>query len=94
MLELLRAARVNHGRHRGEGAVVRLRQSAQIARRHSRAVARPGAEKPVVAVDKACESVRDPFDQRCGQISSEHTATRRIGSVISPSHSLDSVETH
>jgi hypothetical protein len=75
MLELLRAAIVNHGRHRNERAVLRLCQSAQIASRHRHAVARPGAKEPAITVDKACESVRDPFDQRCGQISFEHTVT-------------------
>ena len=75
MLELLRAALVNHARHRGEGAVLCLRQSAQIAPCHSRAVAGPGAEEPAVAADEECESVRDLFDQRSGQTLSEHTVT-------------------
>jgi hypothetical protein len=94
MLELLRAAVVNHGHHRGEGAIFRLRQSAQIAPRDRRAVARPGAEEPAIAVDEGCERVRNPLDQRFAQPSSGHTVTRRIGSVISPSHSFDSVEPH
>src|SRR5271165_1000654 len=49
VLELLRAALVNHGRHRREGTVACLRQSAQIASCHGCAVARPGAEEPAVA---------------------------------------------
>jgi hypothetical protein len=75
MLEPLRAPIVNHARHRGEGAVVRLRQSPQIAPCDRRAVARPGAEEPTVAVDEGYEGVRNPFDQRSGQISFEHTVT-------------------
>jgi hypothetical protein len=67
MLELLRATRVNHARHRGEGAVLRLRQSAQVARSHRRAVARLAAEETAVAADEGRESVRDPFDQRSDQ---------------------------
>jgi hypothetical protein len=67
MLELLRATRVNHARHRGEGAVLRLRQSAQIARGHRRTVARLAAEEPAIATDEGCESLRDPFDQRSDQ---------------------------
>ena len=94
MLELLRATIVNHARHRGEGAVCRLRQPAQVTPRHRRAVARLAAEEAAIANDEECECVRDPFDQRSRQTSSEHTVTRRIGSVISPSHSLDSVEAH
>ena len=67
MLELLRATRVNHRRHRGEGAVLRLRQSAQVTPCHRRAVARLAAEETAVAADKERESVRDPFDQRSDQ---------------------------
>jgi hypothetical protein len=37
MLELLRAAQVNHGRHRSKGAVQRLRQPAQVTPGHRRA---------------------------------------------------------
>jgi hypothetical protein len=75
MLELLRAAFVNHGCHRGKGAVFRLRQSAQIALRNRCAVARLAAEEPAIAADEECEGVRDPFDQRSGETSSEHTVT-------------------
>jgi hypothetical protein len=56
MLELLRATHVNHGCHRSEGAVFRLRQSAQIAPRHPRAVARLGSEEPAIAVDEGREA--------------------------------------
>jgi hypothetical protein len=94
MLELLSAAVVNHACHRGKGPVLRLRQSAQIAPRDRRAVARLAAEEPTAAADEERECVRDPFDQRSGQTSSEHTVTRRIGSLISSSHSIDSVEAH
>ena len=74
-VELLCAALVNHGRHRHEGAVFRLRQSAQIAPRHRRAVARLGSEEPTIAANEGRESVRDAFDQRSGQPSSGHTVT-------------------
>ena len=75
MLELLRAACVNHGRHRREGAVFRLRQAAQITPCHRRAVSRLGSEEPAIAIDEGREGVRDPLDQRSGQLSSGHNVT-------------------
>ena len=45
MLKLLRAATLNHGGHRLERAVLRLRQSAQISARHRRVVAPAGAKE-------------------------------------------------
>ena len=72
---LLRAAIVNHGRHRGKGTVLRLRQSAQVSSRHHRVVARLGAEELAVAADEDRESIRHRLDQRSGQTSSEHTVT-------------------
>ena len=67
MLELLRPTRVNHARHRSEGAVLRLCQSTQIAPGHRRAVARLAAEEPPIAADEGRESVRDRFDPRSDQ---------------------------
>ena len=63
MLELLGAAFVNHGRHRCERAVPRLRQPAQIASRHRRAVAGFAAEKAAKAVDEDGKCLGHPIDQ-------------------------------
>jgi hypothetical protein len=75
VLELLGAAFVNHGRHRGEGAVVRLRQPAQIACRHRRAVAGLAAEEAAVVVAEDGKRLGHPIDQGFGQPSSGHTVT-------------------
>jgi hypothetical protein len=63
MLELLCAALVNHGRHRGERAVACLRQPVQIASCHRRAVARPGAEEPAIAIDEDGKRLGNPINQ-------------------------------
>ena len=52
MLKLLCAATVNHGRHRNEGAILCLRQSAQIASCHRRVVAGLGTEEMAIAVEE------------------------------------------
>jgi hypothetical protein len=63
VLELLRAAMLNHGGHRGERAVRRLRQTVQIASRHRSAVSRAGAKQPAVAGAQGRERLRYPIDQ-------------------------------
>ena len=68
VLELLRAASLNHGSHRCELADFRLYQSAQVACGNRRAVAGMSAEEPAVAVDQRCESLCKLVDQRCGQL--------------------------
>jgi len=85
VLELLRAPALNHGSHRGERALFRLRQSAQIARCHRRVVARLGPEEPTVPADHDRECVGNAIDQRSGQTSTAHTVTRRIDLITSPS---------
>ena len=75
MLELLRAASLNHGGHRFERAILGLRQSTQVTAGHRRAVARAGAEKMAVTVEEGAECLGDPLDQRFGQLSSTHTVT-------------------
>jgi hypothetical protein len=67
MLELLRAAAFNHGGHRGEGAVLGLRQSAQVASGDGRAGARAGAEEAAVALVQRRELCRQAIEQRFGQ---------------------------
>jgi hypothetical protein len=64
MLELLRAAAFNHGGHRGEGAVLGLRQSAQVASGDGRAGAR--AEEAAVALVQRRELCRQAIEQRSG----------------------------
>lgn len=66
MMELLRATLVNYGRHRREGAVRCLRQSAQIASCRRRAVAGLGTEELAVAVYEDDERLRHRTDQRSG----------------------------
>jgi hypothetical protein len=75
MLKLLGAAILNHGGHRLERAVFRLRQSAQIPARHDRVVARAGAEKTAIAVEEPRERRSHFLHQRFGQPSSAHTVT-------------------
>jgi hypothetical protein len=66
MLELLRAATLNHGRHRLERAILRLRQPLQIAARHRRVVPRARAEEKAMAVEEGPERRANSFDQRYG----------------------------
>lgn len=75
VLKLLRAAQVNYRRHRGECAVRRLRQSAEITPGHGRAVARTRSEEAAIAVAEARERARDAFDQGCAQTSAGNTVT-------------------
>ena len=75
MLELLRAAILNHGGHRFERAVLGLGQAAHISPRHDRAVPRARAEKIAMPVEEGAERLGDLLDQRYGQPSSEHTVT-------------------
>ncbi len=75
MLELLRAAALNHGGHRGQRAILGLRQSAQITRSNRHVVPRAGAEETAVAIDQRCERLRNTIHQRRGQPSSEHEVT-------------------
>jgi hypothetical protein len=75
MLELLRAATFNHGRHRLERAVFRLRKSTQISMRHGRVVAPAGREKMPMPVEEGRERRANRLHQRHGQPSSRHTVT-------------------
>jgi len=75
MLKLLRAATLNHGGHRFERTILRLRQPAQITARHRCVVSRAGAEEMAMPLDESRERRRDLLDQGCGQPSSEHTVT-------------------
>jgi hypothetical protein len=85
VLELLRAAALNHAGHRSERGRLRLRQAMQLALRHRRVVGPAAAEEQTVAVDETCKRIGDAIDQRCGQRSSAHTVTRRIDPLTSPS---------
>jgi len=60
MLKLLRAAVFNHGGHRLERAILRLRQSAQIPARHRGVVPRAGAEEMAMAILERLECRGDP----------------------------------
>jgi len=84
MLELLRAAVLNHGGHRGERGRLRLRKAMQVALCHQRVVVSAAAEEPAVAVNEARERIGDAIDQRSAQWSSAHTLTRRIDPLTSP----------
>ena len=64
VLELLLAAILNHGGHRSEGRIVRLRQAMQVAPCHRGVVVRASAKEQAVAVDEARECIRDALDQR------------------------------
>jgi hypothetical protein len=66
MLKLLRAAALNHGGHRLERAVLRLRQPTQISTGHSRVVASARAEEMPMPIQKRRESLADLLDQRYG----------------------------
>ena len=83
MLELLRAATLNHGSHRGERGR-RLRQAMQVTPGHRRVVVPAAAEEPAVALDEARERIGEALDQRSAQYSSAHTLTRRIDPLTSP----------
>src|SRR3954465_15015090 len=83
-LERLLAAVLNHGGHRRERGRLRLREAMQVALGHRRVVVPAAAEEPAVAVDEACERIRDAIDQRSGQRASAHTVTRRTDALISP----------
>ena len=85
VLELLRAAILNHGSHRGERGCLRLGKTMQIAPGQRRVVVPAAAEEPAVAVDEARERIGNAIDQRSGQRSSAHTVTRRIDARTSPS---------
>ena len=67
MLKLLRAAVLNHGSHRLERAILRLRQTAQVAASHSPVVPPTRAEKMAMAIEKSFEPRGDLLDQRCGE---------------------------
>ena len=84
VLELLLAAVLNHGGHRGECGRLRLREAMQVALSHRRIVVPAAAEEHAVAVDEARERIGDAIDQRSGQCSSAHTVTRRIDALTSP----------
>jgi hypothetical protein len=77
VLELLRAAVVNHSGHRRERAVVRVRKSVQIALCDRCVVSRAGAKESPIAADQRRKRVGYPFDQRSGQALFAHTVTRR-----------------
>ena len=94
VLELLRAALLNHGGHRGERGRVGLRQAMQVAPGHRRVVVPAAAEEQTVAVDETCKRIGDAIDQRCGQRSSAHTVTRRIDALTSPLPVPDVLEAH
>ena len=66
MLKLLRAAILNHGGHRLERAILRLRKPAQIPTRHRRVVAPAGAEEMPMAVEEGRELRDDRLHQRYG----------------------------
>jgi hypothetical protein len=84
VLELLLAAVLNHGGHRGERGRLRLREAMQVALGHRRVVVPAGAEERTIAVDEARERIGDAIDQRSSQRSSAHTVTRRIDTLTSP----------
>ena len=63
MLELLGAAAFNHRGHRFEGAILGLRQPAQVTVRHCRVVPCPGSEKMPVTVQEPAERCGHPIDQ-------------------------------
>jgi len=84
VLELLLAAILNHGGHRGECGRLRLRQAMQIALGDRRVVVPAAAKERAVAVDETGKRIRDAIDDRSGQGSSAHTVTRRIDTLTSP----------
>jgi len=85
VLELLRAAILNHGSYRGERGCLRLGKTMQIAPGHRRVVVPAAAEEPAVAVEEARERIGNAIDQRSAQRSSAHTVTRRSDARTSPS---------
>jgi len=66
MLKLLRAAILNHGGHRLERAILRLRKPAQIPTRDRRIVAPAGAEEMPMTVEEGRELRDDRLHQRYG----------------------------
>ena len=63
VLELLRAAILNHGSHRGERGRRRLRQAMQVTPGHRRVVVPAAAEEPAVALDEARERIGEAIEQ-------------------------------
>ena len=66
MLELLRAAALNHRSHRLERAILSLRKPTQIPAGHRRIVAPAGVEEMPVAVEERRERRANGFDDRSG----------------------------
>ena len=94
VLELLLAAILNHGGHRGERGRLRLRKAMQIALCHRRVVVPAAAEEPAVALDEAGKRIGDAIDQRSAQGSSAHTVTRRIDALTSPLAASNVLRSH
>ncbi|HEY0375379.1 MAG TPA: hypothetical protein VGC87_00315 [Pyrinomonadaceae bacterium] len=62
MLELLFAAVLNHGGHRGERGRRCLREAMPVALGDRRVVVRTAAEEWAIALDEACKRIRDAID--------------------------------
>ena len=63
VLELLRAAILNHDGHRGERGCLRLRKPMQVALCHRRVVVPVAAKEPAVAVDEVRKCIGNTIDQ-------------------------------